>query len=169
MNRMKWRKHINQKLVVTSTLESFLSVCFISYQESYYSLCIDRIQVDSLPFFHLLLEGIQGDFDEFTSGFSLLHYHCDHNAHHFMGIVSSSFASVLPNFGNQPRFVHGIDLICIEHRDGKFFVKDMYRFWTRTLQVVLLTVLGFYIPIFSSINAINILKHMNEWMSKWTK
>ena len=102
------------------------------------------------------------DFDEFTSGFSLLHYHCDHNAHHFMGIVSSSFASVLPNFGNQSRFVHGIGLICIEHRDGKFFVKDMYRFWTRTLQVVLLTVLGFYIPIFSSINAINILKHMNE-------
>ena len=36
---------------------------------------------------------------------------------------------------------------------------DAYRFWTRTIQVVVLTVLGFMIPIFSSINAINIL----EW------
>ena len=51
-----------------------------------------------------------------------------------------------------------LSLIWIGHRDGKFFVKDAYRFWTRTIQVVVLTVLGFMIPIFSSINAINILK-----------
>ncbi|CBK21918.2 uncharacterized protein [Blastocystis hominis] len=56
------------------------------------------------------------------------------------------------------RLIFYIAFNWLAHRDGKFFVKDAYRFWTRTIQVVLLTVLGFYIPIFSSINAINILE-----------
>ena len=56
------------------------------------------------------------------------------------------------------RLIFYISFNWLAHRDGKFFVKDAYRFWTRTIQVVLLTVLGFYIPIFSSINAINILE-----------
>ena len=42
-------------------------------------------------------------------------------------------------------------------RENKLFVTDGYRFWTRTIQVLILTILGFLIPIFSSINAINIL------------
>ena len=60
------------------------------------------------------------------------------------------------------RSIFYISFNWLAHRDGKFFVKDAYRFWTRTIQVILLTVLGFYIPIFSSINAINILEF------KWT-
>lgn len=45
----------------------------------------------------------------------------------------------------------------IEKKENRLFVTDAYRFWTRTAQVVTVTLIGYFIPVFSSINAINIL------------
>ena len=39
-------------------------------------------------------------------------------------------------------------------KENMLFVTDSYRFWTRTLQVVAISLLGFFIPEFGSINAI---------------
>lgn len=39
-------------------------------------------------------------------------------------------------------------------KENKLFVTDSYRFGTRTLQVVVISLLGFFIPEFGSINAI---------------
>lgn len=41
-----------------------------------------------------------------------------------------------------------------DKKENRFFVTDPYRFWTRTLQVLVIAVLGFFIPEFGSINAI---------------
>lgn len=45
----------------------------------------------------------------------------------------------------------------LEKKENQLFVTDAYRFWTRTAQVVIVTLIGYFIPVFSSINAINIL------------
>lgn len=42
-------------------------------------------------------------------------------------------------------------------RENRLFVTDSTRFWSRTLQVVLITILAYFVPKFDSINAINIL------------
>ena len=41
--------------------------------------------------------------------------------------------------------------------ENRLFVTDSTRFWSRTLQVVLITILAYFVPKFDSINAINIL------------
>ncbi|OAO12029.1 Transmembrane amino acid transporter protein [Blastocystis sp. ATCC 50177/Nand II] len=41
-----------------------------------------------------------------------------------------------------------------EKKENRLFVTDGYRFWTRTAQVVIITLIGYFIPVFSSINAI---------------
>lgn len=41
-----------------------------------------------------------------------------------------------------------------EKKENKLFVTDPFRFWTRTLQVVCISLLGYFIPEFGSINAI---------------
>lgn len=44
-----------------------------------------------------------------------------------------------------------------DKRANRLFVTDSKRFWSRTLQVLITTVLAYFIPRFDSINAINIL------------
>lgn len=44
-----------------------------------------------------------------------------------------------------------------DKRSNKLFVTDSKRFWSRTLQVLITTILAYFIPRFDSINAINIL------------
>lgn len=48
-----------------------------------------------------------------------------------------------------------------DKRSNKLFVTDSKRFWSRTLQVLITTILAYFIPRFDSINAINILL---EWL-----
>ena len=42
-------------------------------------------------------------------------------------------------------------------RENRLFVTDSNRFWSRTAQVVIITILAYFVPKFDSINAINIL------------
>ena len=45
-----------------------------------------------------------------------------------------------------------------DKRSNRLFVTDSKRFWSRTLQVLVTTILAYFIPRFDSINAINILE-----------
>ena len=42
-------------------------------------------------------------------------------------------------------------------KENRFFVTDAKRFWSRTIQVLVITILAYLVPKFDSINAINIL------------